>query len=277
MACRRRHEPCRLVAHRCPDLTVEVRILCGKPEWITWQQPSCRGEVALHLRSPGRFDLPKKQCAASDWTAGNRDKQRQVGGADPARPTSWTSVFNKFRPLSDSQRVRLPRIAEGRELLHRIARPYRGELRTRIVELWCDRIWHLGRNAAQPPKGRMRCGSSRSWCRPRRLGQQEYDCEESQWTMDSHGQLLILNSRPGPRSVDACCGGQFCRDVCCRENSAIAILPGVTRNCAEVAAFTAQLPLPSPSVRGRGNSGAIGQGQNPARKCAPPCRPADLV
>src|SRR6266478_853424 len=53
-------------------------------------------------------------------------------------------------------------------------------------------------------RSRMWCGSSRSWRRPRGLRQQEYDCEESRWTMDSHGQLLILNSRPGPRSVDAC-------------------------------------------------------------------------
>ena len=184
-----------------------------------------RSRASPPFTRPIRSPQKTARCLRLD-----RRKSRQATASRrsrPPRPTSWTSVFNKFRPLSDSQRVRLPRIAEGRELLHRIARLYRGELRTRIVELWCDRIWHLGRNAAQPPKGRMRCGSSRSWCRPRRLGQQEYDCEESQWTMDSHGQLLILNSRPSPRSVDACCG-RFCRDVCCRENSAIAILPGVT-------------------------------------------------
>ena len=37
--------------------------------------------------------------------------------------------------LSDSERVRLPRAAERRELLHRIARLRQCQLRTRIVEL----------------------------------------------------------------------------------------------------------------------------------------------
>src|SRR6266478_6427633 len=87
MACRRRHDPCRLVAHRCPDLTVEVRIYAESRRGSLGKQPSCRGEIALHLRSPGRFDLRKSRQATTSSGA----------GADPARRTSWTSVFNKFR------------------------------------------------------------------------------------------------------------------------------------------------------------------------------------
>src|SRR5260370_39841291 len=99
---------------------------------------SGQGEIALPLLHPGRCDLPKKQRAASDWTAGNRDKQRQAAEPEPTPPAEPVGLLSSTNSvaLSDSQRVRLPRIAEGRELLHRIARLYRGELRTRIVELW---------------------------------------------------------------------------------------------------------------------------------------------